>query len=92
MRLVLVSNRLPFTVSLEEGIPRFTASAGGLTTGLWSYLERSRADATRNLDFLWVGWPGAGIAPEHEATVREFGEARYKASPVFLPEESMERF
>ena len=27
MRLVIVSNRLPFSVSFEEGKPRFTASA-----------------------------------------------------------------
>jgi trehalose 6-phosphate synthase/phosphatase len=92
MRLVVVSNRLPFTVAIEEGKPRFTPSAGGLTTGLWSYLERSRADAAKGLDFLWVGWPGAGIAPEQEAAVREFGQAQYRACPVFLPEESMDRF
>ena len=90
MRLVIVSNRLPFTVSFEKDQPRFTPSAGGLTTGLWSYLERSRADARR--DFLWVGWPGASVPPEQQASVREFGQAKFNVCPVFLPEESMERF
>ncbi len=37
MRLIIVSNRLPFTVSLRDGLPRFKVSSGGLTTGLWSY-------------------------------------------------------
>jgi len=92
MRLVVVSNRLPFTASFEGGEPRFAASAGGLTTGLWSYLDRARADASKGLDFLWVGWPGANVAPEQQAAVRKFGETKFKAAPVFLPEESMDRF
>ena len=36
MRLVVVSNRLPFTVSFKEGSPEFKPSTGGLTTGLRS--------------------------------------------------------
>lgn len=92
MRLVIVSNRLPFTVSIKDGAPRFKASSGGLTTGLWSYLEQSTNDSKRQFDFLWVGWPGAGIAPEHEAAINEYAEKQYKARPVFLPEKSVERF
>ena len=92
MRLVIVSNRLPFTVSIKDGRPQFAPSSGGLTTGLWSYLDRSRADAARRLDFLWVGWPGASVAPEQEAAVRAFGQEHFNAYPVFLPEESMDRF
>jgi len=44
MRLVIVSNRLPFTVSFHAGKPQFKPSAGGLTTGIWSYL-RGKAGA-----------------------------------------------
>ncbi len=92
MRLVIASNRLPFTVSIKDGQPQFAPSAGGLTTGLWSYLNRARADPGARLDFLWVGWPGANIAPEQQAAVRKFGQAQFNAAPVFLPEESMDRF
>jgi len=91
MRLVIVSNRLPFTVSLKDGTPRFKHSAGGLTTGLWSYLERRSASAEQP-EFVWLGWPGASIAPEHQEAVREYGEREFRASPVFLSEESMGRF
>jgi trehalose 6-phosphate synthase/phosphatase len=92
MRLVIVSNRLPFTVCFENQQPRFTPSAGGLTTGLWSYLDRSNMDETKRLDFLWVGWPGSNVAPAQQASVREFGQTHFNAYPVFLPEESMDRF
>jgi len=92
MRLVIVSNRLPFTVSFKEDKPRFKISSGGLTTGLWSYLEHGQADPAKRTEFLWLGWPGASVPPEHEAAVRDYAAEHFKASPVFLPEESMERF
>ncbi|HEX5398685.1 MAG TPA: bifunctional alpha,alpha-trehalose-phosphate synthase (UDP-forming)/trehalose-phosphatase, partial [Verrucomicrobiae bacterium] len=92
MRLVVVSNRLPFTVSFHEGTPQFKPSAGGLTTGLWSYLDRSTLDGVERPDFLWMGWPGTTVPPEHEAAIRAYGEQQFKSSPVFLPEESMDRF
>jgi trehalose 6-phosphate synthase/phosphatase len=92
MRLVIVSNRLPFTVSFKEGKPEFKHSAGGLTTGLWSYLERKPAPGADRPDFLWMGWPGASVIPENQAVVREYSRTHYKSEPVFLPEESMDRF
>jgi len=91
MRLVVVSNRLPFTVSFQEGTPQFKRSAGGLTTGLWSYLDRDTLGAERS-DFLWMGWPGTSVPAEHEAAVMAYGEQHFKSSPIFLPEESMDRF
>jgi trehalose 6-phosphate synthase/phosphatase len=92
MRLIIVSNRLPFTVSLKEGTPAFNVSSGGLTTGLWSYLERGAASPGERPDFLWLGWPGASVAPEHEEAVKAYSEKEFKALPVFLPEDRMDRF
>lgn len=92
MRLVVVSNRLPFTVSFKEGKPEFKPSAGGLTTGLWSYLQRQATDGVERPDYLWMGWPGASVPPEQAAAVRSYGEQQFKSSPVFLPEENMDRF
>jgi trehalose 6-phosphate synthase/phosphatase len=92
MRVVLVSNRLPFTVSFQEGLPQFKPSAGGLTTGLWSYLDHKALDGTGGPDYLWMGWPGASVPPEHEAAVRTYARQQFKSCPVYLPEESMDRF
>ena len=57
MRLVVVSNRLPFTVSFQNGAPQFKTSAGGLTTGLWSYLNSKPPEGVARPDFLWMGCP-----------------------------------
>ena len=92
MRLVVVSNRLPFTVSFIDGKPQFKPSAGGLTTGLWSYLERKAAEDAEHRNHLWMGWPGASVPAEQEAAVRAYAEGQFRAGPVFLPEESMDRF
>lgn len=92
MRLVIVSNRLPFTVTFKEGAPVFKPSAGGLTTGLWSYLERKPPEGMEKPDYLWMGWPGNNVPPEHETGVQTHFEQKFKSSPVYLPEESMDRF
>ncbi len=43
------------------------------------------------VDFVWVGWPGTEIQPEHRPAVLEHA-ARYKAAPVFLSEQTADRF
>jgi trehalose 6-phosphate synthase/phosphatase len=49
-RLLIVSNRLPVTVSRRDGVVEVQRSPGGLATGLAG--PHSRSDA------LWIGWPG----------------------------------
>ena len=49
-RTLIVSNRLPVTLRVEEDEAILEPSLGGLATGLASLME---APTT-----LWVGWPG----------------------------------
>jgi trehalose 6-phosphate synthase/phosphatase len=70
-RLLIVSNRLPVTVSLQDGRPAVRRSAGGLVTGLRTPHERSGG--------LWIGWPGTteGLTPEMQGEVdRQLAEMR----------------
>ncbi len=92
MRLVIVSNRLPFTVSFEAGKPEFKVSSGGLTTGLWSYLGGGGSRSGERPDFLWLGWPGASVPAEQEGVVRAYAEKEFKAVPIFVAEDKMDRF
>ncbi|HEY5914654.1 MAG TPA: bifunctional alpha,alpha-trehalose-phosphate synthase (UDP-forming)/trehalose-phosphatase [Verrucomicrobiae bacterium] len=92
MRLIIVSNRLPFTVGIDQDGPHFAVSSGGLTTGLWSYLEHGTSGSGERAEFVWLGWPGASVPPEHEQAVKAYAEKEFKASPVFLAEENMDRF
>jgi trehalose 6-phosphate synthase/phosphatase len=49
-RLLIVSNRLPFTVRCDRGAVDLVPAAGGLATGLRQVHEQT--------DSVWVGWPG----------------------------------
>ncbi len=52
-KLVIVSNRLPVSVSRRKGELHFTPSVGGVATGLSSIRRR--------FESVWVGWPGVNI-------------------------------
>ena len=49
-RVLIVSNRLPLTVRVDDGAVAIVPSAGGLATGLRGVHERSGG--------LWIGWTG----------------------------------
>ena len=90
MTLLIVSNRLPFTLSKREDKLVFRASPGGLVSGLAAYLESSQRSSSWS-DYLWIGWPGIDV----DETSREELSSRLgkqKASPVYIENKSMERF
>jgi trehalose 6-phosphate synthase/phosphatase len=85
-RVLIVSNRLPISVTRGEGgALRVSRSAGGLATGLSGVHAGSGG--------LWIGWPGISgpLSPEEEASL----EARYNelsVVPVALSADEVERF
>ncbi len=86
-RLIIVSNRLPYTIYGKKGNHGLRTSPGGLATGLSSYLNTAGIN-----DYLWIGWPG--IAPEDKAEKAEI-EKLFAASncrPIFLKEKVAEGF
>jgi hypothetical protein len=58
-RLIIVSNRLPFTVRLEEDQIRFDESAGGLVSGLSTFLDSYKYHFIPQEKHVWIGWPAA---------------------------------
>jgi len=50
VRLLIVSNRLPVSVTKRANDLRFQPSVGGLATGLSSFRESHQSQ--------WIGWPG----------------------------------
>jgi len=77
-RLLIVSNRLPITVSKRANTLNFRPSVGGLATGLSSFRESERC--------RWIGWPGIAtekISKEQkDQIVHELAEQNQH--PVFL--------
>ncbi len=85
-RLIVVSNRLPFIASEEEGELRFRKSSGGLVTGLSSFLRSIKGE------YIWVGWPGAEPEGEGKERLRQIAMERYNSYPVFFAPELMDKF
>ena len=91
MRLLIVSNRLPVSVSKNDGEYTFEKSAGGLVSGLSDFLGALGKSASDIDDYIWMGWPGMTIEKEDEELVRSKVQKDYKASPVFLSQKLMDK-
>ena len=91
-RIVIVSNRLPFTVVQEgEGI-QFIESVGGLATGLRTLLTSPQSSLSQQSELLWVGWPGSTISDDIRDEVRAKALSEFGCCPVFLSEQDLENF
>ncbi|MCC7109447.1 MAG: bifunctional alpha,alpha-trehalose-phosphate synthase (UDP-forming)/trehalose-phosphatase [Deltaproteobacteria bacterium] len=83
--VLIVSNRLPITISREGGELRVERSSGGLATGLKPLHERGGG--------RWIGWPG--IFGEVSAEEREVLDKTFEGlgvAPVTLSADEVERY
>jgi trehalose 6-phosphate synthase/phosphatase len=92
MRLIIVSNRAPVNIIKEDGDYRYEASAGGLASGLRTYVERIKESSDSPVEIVWIGWPGATVNKEEQAKVKEEIQRLHGVHSVFLAEEMMENF
>jgi trehalose 6-phosphate synthase/phosphatase len=86
-RLIVVSNRLPFTFKRDAaGAWRAEPGGGGLVTALLPVL--------RDRGGMWIGWPGvAGNAAELDAALGAAGtDAGYTLAGVPLTADEMDKF
>ncbi len=84
-RVIIVSNRLPVTVSKREGRFHFSPSAGGLATGLASFY--------RDKGGVWLGWPGVSAESargREEEIISHL--AKLSCRPVFLTQRQIENY
>ncbi|HEY1267952.1 MAG TPA: trehalose-6-phosphate synthase, partial [Candidatus Binatia bacterium] len=91
-KIIVVSNRLPFTIERENGAIQFKASAGGVATGLKSLLDGMPGFLTPRPEYLWVGWPGGAVAAEDRAQVQARALAEFRSHAVFLSEQDFDNF
>lgn len=76
-RLIVVSNRLPVTLSKDDrGDWQFRVSSGGLV----SALEGVKND----IPFVWVGWTGKEVAASEQANLKQRFLDDINCFPVFL--------
>ncbi len=85
MRLVIVSNRLPVTITRREKQLKITPSVGGLATGLDSFYKK--------YDSIWIGWPGStgDNTPQEKKQITRILK-NHSCYPVFLSGYDIELF
>lgn len=86
-KLIIVSNRLPVTVSKKKSKFSFQPSVGGLVTGVGS-LEMSKEQ-------IWIGWPGITLSGySTKSDTRELNDilAEQNYHPVFLKRNDFENY
>jgi trehalose 6-phosphate synthase/phosphatase len=84
---VIVSNRLPVSVSKQNGQLVFTPSSGGLATAMASI-------GGDNSNQLWIGWPGIAsdeLTSADKAVITRKLRA-YGCAPVFLSQAQVDKF
>ncbi|MBC7564851.1 bifunctional alpha,alpha-trehalose-phosphate synthase (UDP-forming)/trehalose-phosphatase [Candidatus Saccharibacteria bacterium] len=85
-KLVIISTRLPVSVSRVDGELQFNASSGGLATGIDSLKKTS--------DSVWVGWPGIA-SDDLTQTEKKFiiSELHKRGCyPIFLTNDEIDKF
>lgn len=86
-KLIIVSNRLPVSVSKQGGKLVYTPSTGGLATAM-SSLEGEAAER------IWIGWPGIAaeeLNPRERAAVTRKLRT-YGCYPVYLTSNQVKNF
>lgn len=86
MRLIIVANRAPITLTPNGSGYAYSESSGGLASGLRAYAERAKQE----LEIVFVGWPGTVV--EDEATVAEDIAKQFGIHSVFMSSVEVEQF
>ena len=85
-KLIMLSNRLPISVSKRESELRFQPSVGGLATGIKSFYKSFNA--------IWVGWPGIfkeNLNDEEKSIVENRLESE-NCYPIWLSKRDVENY
>jgi len=85
-RLLIVSNRLPFSVTKRANNLSFQPSVGGLATGLASFRESHQSQ--------WIGWPGIAkdkISPQQKEQIVD-NLKEHNCHSVFLSAKDVRNF
>lgn len=80
MKLIVVSNRLPITVSSDENGFKYKKTSGGLVTGIESL--------SNHIDFVWMGnVSGIELTEENKSKITKDCWDKFTSVPVFLSPE-----
>ena len=91
-RLLIISNRLPFSIDTVEDEIVVRQSSGGLVSAIKSYLEKTQPDNKKFSDQIWIG--SLDATREQWTTVNEMGaiQSDFGIEPIFVENDTYELF
>lgn len=82
-RLIIISNRLPFSIENNGDGPRLRQSSGGLVSAIKGYFERTATQQQKFTGNIWVG--SVDFSPqEYDQVKNEIRAESIKVEPVFV--------
>ena len=85
LRLIVVSNRLPITISQTDNDWLIEPGSGGLVSALDPLMRENQG--------IWIGWPGCGPEAPFDKLANSFSEKHsYQIKPVPLEESEVEKY
>ena len=81
-RLIIVSNRLPFSIESTSDGPRLRQSSGGLVSAIKGYFEKTAGASQKFNGKLWVG--GVDFSPQDYDRIKNSIDDNIKVEPLFL--------
>jgi trehalose 6-phosphate synthase/phosphatase len=91
-RLIIISNRLPFTVDQSDNGPTVRQSSGGLVSAIKSYFERTNPEPEAFTENIWVGSMDVAEDVWQEATRQSQLPSEFKIEPLFPDAETYENY
>jgi trehalose 6-phosphate synthase/phosphatase len=84
-KLIIVSNRLPFSLEKTADGPYLRQSSGGLVSAIKGYFERTAGQAQQFSEQLWVG--SVDFSPQdYDLVKHDAASYNLKVEPIFLDE------
>jgi len=91
-RLIIISNRLPFSIEKHEDVLTIRQSSGGLVSAIKSYFDRADMQTQGFQEKLWIGSMDASEEDWHAATEQNNLPAEFIIEPVFPEKQTYEDY
>ena len=83
-RLIIVSNRLPFSVERDGDNFKLRQSSGGLVSSLKSYFEKNNPDSRKFKEHIWIG--SVDFSPQIWKKVKDkdIKNSNFRVEPIYI--------
>lgn len=91
-RLIIVSNRLPFSVERNGDNFTLRQSSGGLVSALKSYLEKNNQDTKKFKEHIWIG--SVDFSPQIWKKVKDkkIRSSNFRVEPIYIEPDTYDNY